>query len=83
MATSNKQTIEATFGCSPEIKSGMFSVKPGNEIDMALLHAAALEESVQSLLKDSLQDGMNAETVFLCRFAMDAASALREAAHSV
>jgi hypothetical protein len=76
-------TTEVAFDEIPVLNDRMFSVRSGIDADVAIRKADALYESVTSLLAEGVQDGVPAETAYLCEFAMDCAFALRLAAGAV
>lgn len=76
----NEKTIAVAFDHIPSIDDHLLEVRAGLDVDWALREAACLDESVQTLLQDAVQGGMDSETAYLCRFALGVAEALRTAA---
>lgn len=58
----------------------MMEVVAGVDVDFAISEADCLDGAVLMLLNKSISDGgMDVDIAFLCRFAMEAAKALRTA----
>jgi hypothetical protein len=75
-----KLTTEQDFEYVPVAEQHLMSVRPGVDVNFAISHASCLEDSVRTLLEQSVQGGMDSETAYLCTFALGAAKALRNAA---
>jgi hypothetical protein len=76
----NEKTTAVPFDHIPVIDDHLLEVRAGLDVDWVLREAACLDESVQSLLQDAVDGGMDSRTAYLCRFALGAAEALRTAA---
>lgn len=77
----NAATLVVPFGLVPVQDNHLFDVRGGMDCSFAVSEAQCLEESVRKLLTEAVAyGGMGAETSFLCRFALDAAQALRRSA---
>ena len=73
-------TTAERFGYIPASDHHLFEVRAGIDTSHAIGDADCLDEGVFKLLTDAVAtDGMTPELVWLCRFAMDAAQALRSA----
>lgn len=57
----------------------LLSVAEGIEAATACREAADLEDAVRRLLGDSVENGAEGSTAYLCEFALETAKALREA----
>lgn len=81
MAThGNRSTEQTEFGHIPVLDANVFAVRAGVDQDTALGQAECLESAVRELLTDAVGEGsMTADKAWLCRFALDAATAVRTA----
>lgn len=76
-----KLTTATPFDELPVVEDFLLEVRAGIEVDFAERHASCLEGSVRRLLHMAIgNNGMDADTLFLCSTALETASALRRAA---
>lgn len=77
-------TKEVGFGFIPACDANTFTVRAGINSGFALGDADCLDSAVRALLQDAVSaDGMDVDIAWLCRFAMNASCALRQAADAV
>ncbi|GGA70724.1 hypothetical protein GCM10011521_06020 [Arenimonas soli] len=76
-----KLTTAVGFDDLPVEDEFLMEVRAGLDVDFAERKASCLEGSVRRLLHMGVgNNGLDADTLFLCSFALETASALRQAA---
>lgn len=73
-------TSRVEFGEVPVADANLFSVAAGLPAWVAVEQAGILEAIMSEMLSKAVaEEGMDANAAFVCRFLLDAASALRQA----
>lgn len=77
----NVKTDETPFDYIRTADTHLFSVRAGVAADFAISQAEGLDDAVRSLLTDAITEGsLGGDIAYLCRFALEAADALRRSA---
>lgn len=75
------RTVETPFDFIPTADTYLLAVREGLEADFAIREAEGLDDAVRSLLTDAIAEGaLGGDIAYLCRFALQAADALRRSA---